>query len=103
MPNIIFKGKFKENFYENIKSTLKKYLVDTLEKYSKKENDDKLNDYSIMSIKTILHDLLLQEDKLAMAHSVESRVPFVDDHKLVELSMKMPGKLKIKDNREKYI
>ena len=103
MPNMIFKGKFKKDFNENIKNTLKKYLKDTLEKYSKNENDDKLNDYSIMSIKTILHDLLLQEDKLAMAHSVESRVPFVDDHKLIELSMKMPSKLKIKDGREKYI
>lgn len=103
MPNIIFKGKFKKDFYKNIKITLKKYLEDTLEKYSKSKNDDKLNDYSIMSIKTILHDLLLQEDKLAMAHSVESRVPFVDNHKLIELSMKMPGKLKIKDGREKYI
>lgn len=103
MPNIIFKDKFRTDFKENIKIILKKYLEDTLEKYSKSENDDKLNDYSIMSIKTILHDLLLQEDKLAMAHSVESRVPFVDDHKLVELSMKMPGKLKISDGREKYI
>ena len=103
MPNMIFKGKFKKDFNENIKNTLKKYLKDTLEKYSKSENDDKLNDYSIMSIKTILHNLLLQEDKLAMAHSVESRVPFVDDHKLIELSMKMPSKLKIKDGREKYI
>jgi len=103
MPNMIFKGKFKKDFNENIKNTLKKYLKDTLEKYSKNEDDDKLNDYSIMSIKTILHDLLLQEDKLAMAHSVESRVPFVDDHKLIELSMKMPSKLKIKDGREKYI
>lgn len=103
MPNMIFKGKFKKDFNENIKNTLKKYLKDTLKKYSKNENDDKLNDYSIMSIKTILHDLLLQEDKLAMAHSVESRVPFVDDHKLIELSMKMPSKLKIKDGREKYI
>lgn len=103
MPNMIFKGKFKKDFNEKIKNTLKKYLKDTLEKYSKSENDDKLNDYSIMSIKTILHDLLLQEDKLAMAHSVESRVPFVDDHKLIELSMKMPSKLKIKDGREKYI
>ena len=56
-----------------------------------------------MSIKTILHDLLLQEDKLAMAHSVESRVPFVDNHRLVELSMGIPGELKIKDGREKYI
>ena len=103
MPNMIFKGKFKKDFNENIKNTLKKYLKDTLEKYSKSENDDKLNDYSIMSIKTILHDLLLQEDKLAMAHSVESRVPFVYDPQLIELPMKPPSKLKIKDGREKYI
>lgn len=103
LPNIIFKYKLNAKFKENIMQTLKKYLKDTLEVYSKKENDDKLNDYSIMSLKTILHDLLLQEDKLAMAHSVESRVPFVDDHKLVELSMQMPGNLKIKDGREKYI
>lgn len=103
LPNIIFKDKLNAKFKENIMQTLKKYLKDTLEVYSKKENDDKLNDYSIMSLKTILHDLLLQEDKLAMAHSVESRVPFVDDHKLVELSMQMPGNLKIKDGREKYI
>lgn len=103
MPSIIFKDKFTKDFEEKIRKTLTKYLQNTLEKYSKVEEDDKLNDYSIMSIKTILHDLLLQEDKLAMAHSVESRVPFVDNQKLVELSMQMPGKLKIKDGREKYI
>ena len=103
MPNIIFKDKFNIKFENTIKSTLRKYLKDTLERYSKNNNSDKLNEYSIMSIKTILHDLLLQEDKLAMAHSVESRVPFVDNHRLVELSMGIPGELKIKDGREKYI
>ena len=103
MPNIIFKGKFKSEFNNKIIEGIRQYLKDTLEKYSKLTNDDKLNDYSIMSIRTILHDLLLQEDKLAMAHSVESRVPFIDNHKLVELSMSMPSNLKIKDGREKYI
>lgn len=103
LPNIIFKGKFNKEIENRIKNTLKIYLKDTLEKYEKNNNDDKLNDYSIMSINTILHDLLLQEDKLAMAHSVESRVPFVDNHRLVELSMSMSGNLKIKDGREKYI
>ena len=103
MPNIIFKDKFSVEFKDKIKGTLREYLEDTLTKYSKAKDNDKLNEYSIMSIKTILHDLLLQEDKLAMAHSVESRVPFVDNHRLVELSMKIPGKLKFKDGREKYI
>ena len=103
MPNIIFKDKISVEFKNKVKDTLREYLADTLTKYSKANDNDKLNEYSIMSIKTILHDLLMQEDKLAMAHSVESRVPFVDNHRLVELSMKLPGKLKIKDGREKYI
>ena len=103
MPNIIFKDKLKKDYLEKLRIVLDKYLNDTLEIYRNKEKDDKLNDYSIMAIRTILHDLLLQEDKLAMAHSVESRVPFVDSHKIVELAMKISGDIKIKDGREKYI
>lgn len=102
-PNIIFKDKLKPSIINKMIKTLTKYLQDTLQQFSKEKNDDKLNDYSIMAIRTILHDLLLQEDKLAMAHSVESRVPFVDNHRIVELSMNIEGKLKIKDGREKYI
>lgn len=103
LPNTIFAGKLKKEYKEKMEGVLNQYLDDTLEKYRNIKCDDKLNDYSIMSLRTILHDLLLQEDKLAMAHSVESRVPFVDSHKLVELSMSIPGEIKIKDSREKYI
>lgn len=102
-PNIIFKDKLKPSIINKMVKTLTKYLKDTLQQFSKEKNDDKLNDYSIMAIRTILHDLLLQEDKLAMAHSVESRVPFVDNHRIIELSMNIEGKIKIKDGREKYI
>jgi asparagine synthetase B (glutamine-hydrolysing) len=47
--------------------------------------------------------LLVQEDKIAMMSSVESRVPFVDDHKIVELAYSSPSRLKTFDGREKYI
>ncbi|MCX8131464.1 MAG: asparagine synthase (glutamine-hydrolyzing) [Clostridia bacterium] len=104
IPNMIFGNKLKPDIKHNIEKTLRDYLNRNLVKYQKdKDEDDKLNNYSIMAIRTILHNLLLQEDKLAMAHSVESRVPFVDSHKLVELSMSISGNIKIKDGREKYI
>lgn len=44
--------------------------------------------------KTFLHGLLIVEDKLSMKHSLESRVPFLDDE-LVDFSQKIPGNLKI--------
>ncbi len=45
-------------------------------------------------LKTYLHGLLLVEDKLSMAHSLESRVPFLDKE-LVELALTIPGPLKL--------
>lgn len=44
--------------------------------------------------KTFLHGLLIVEDKLSMKHSLESRVPFLDDE-LVDFSQKIPVNLKI--------
>ncbi|MDE5453008.1 asparagine synthase (glutamine-hydrolyzing) [Bradyrhizobium sp. CSA112] len=39
--------------------------------------------------KTFLHGLLVVEDKLSMAHSLESRVPFLDNN-LVDFAMALP-------------
>lgn len=44
--------------------------------------------------KTFLHGLLLVEDKLAMAHSLESRVPFLDND-LVDFAQRVPVDLKL--------
>jgi asparagine synthase (glutamine-hydrolysing) len=41
--------------------------------------------------KTFLHGILLVEDKLSMAHSLESRVPFLDNE-LVDFTTKIPSK-----------
>jgi len=45
-------------------------------------------------LKTYLHGLLLIEDKLSMAHSLESRVPFLDNE-LVDLALTIPAPLKL--------
>jgi asparagine synthase (glutamine-hydrolysing) len=43
--------------------------------------------------KTFLHGLLLVEDKVSMAHSLEARVPFLDND-LVDVARRIPGRLK---------
>ena len=46
--------------------------------------------------------LLRFEDRNAMAHSVETRMPFLD-HRLVEFSLKLPDRFKIRGAVRKYI
>lgn len=46
--------------------------------------------------KTLLRALLHVEDRMSMAHSVESRVPFLD-HPLVEFAATMPSNVKFKN------
>lgn len=49
--------------------------------------------------KTFLHGILVVEDKLSMAHSLETRVPFLDND-LVDFAMKVPVKHKLKNLTE---
>jgi asparagine synthase (glutamine-hydrolysing) len=46
--------------------------------------------------KTFLHGLLLVEDKLSMAHGIESRVPFLDND-LVDFAVTLPVRTKLRD------
>jgi len=43
-----------------------------------------------------------QGDRMAMGHSVEQRVPFLD-HRVIELAARIPPKFKIRSLQEKYI
>lgn len=53
--------------------------------------------YSLyLEAKTFLHGLLLVDDKLSMAHSLETRVPFLDND-LVDFAQKLPVRLKLRD------
>jgi asparagine synthase (glutamine-hydrolysing) len=53
-------------------------------------------------IKTYLHELLMKQDQMSMAASVESRVPFLD-HKLVEFTSSLPERLKLRRWTTKYV
>ena len=52
--------------------------------------------------KTYLHELLMKQDQMSMAASIESRVPFLD-HKLVEFTAKMPRQLKLRGGTTKWV
>src|SRR4029079_8480170 len=51
--------------------------------------------------KTLLPALLHVEDRVSMAHGLESRVPFLD-HKVVELAATLPADVKFKGGHLKH-
>jgi asparagine synthase (glutamine-hydrolysing) len=64
---------------------------------------DPVNRMMRLDLETSLSEsLLLLTDKMTMAASIEGRVPFLD-HELVELSARVPGKLKIKGTKLRHI
>jgi asparagine synthase (glutamine-hydrolysing) len=49
-----------------------------------------------LEAKTFLHGLLLVDDKLSMAHGLETRVPFLDND-LVDFAQRLPVRLKLRE------
>ena len=52
--------------------------------------------------KTYLVELLMKQDRMSMAASIESRVPFLD-HQFVEWAAQVPASLKVRGREGKYI
>ncbi len=52
--------------------------------------------------KTYLVELLMKQDQMSMACSIESRVPLLD-HPFVEFAARVPANLKIRGGEQKYI
>lgn len=55
---------------------------------------DRLQAMLYFETKTFLHGLVVVDDKLSMAHSLENRVPFLDNE-LVDLSLSLPADYKL--------
>ena len=90
-----------KNAFKWYKPGSAKSKFDDLFKENKKE--DKLNAYMLGDLKFYLQDNILAfTDKMTSAASIECRVPLLD-HRIVELSLKTPSKLKIKGQEYKYI
>lgn len=56
--------------------------------------EDYVNLSLTFEARTFLHGLLVMEDKLSMAHGLETRVPFLDND-LVDFAMRLPARLKL--------
>jgi asparagine synthase (glutamine-hydrolysing) len=56
--------------------------------------EDYINHSLYFEARTFLHALLVVEDKLSMAHGLETRVPFLDND-LVDFAMRVPVRLKL--------
>jgi asparagine synthase (glutamine-hydrolysing) len=53
-------------------------------------------------LKTYLVELLMKQDQMSMAASIESRVPFLD-HKLVEFAAALPARMKLRGFKTKWV
>lgn len=71
--------------------------------YDRADTDDPLSRIQYVDIKTYLaDDILAKVDRASMAVSLEVRAPLLD-HKLMELTARMPSTLKLRGSKSKYI
>ena len=61
--------------------------------------EDYINQSLYFEAKTFLHGLFMVDDKLSMAHGLETRVPFMDND-LVDFAMRCPVELKLNNLAE---
>jgi asparagine synthase (glutamine-hydrolysing) len=69
--------------------------VDMRRYFETADADSLLNRMLYADVKTYLQELLMKQDQMSMAASIESRVPFLD-HKLVEFTARLPEHLKLR-------
>ncbi len=96
MQTKLFSKKTRESISDLNPYTLQNALVERC------DAEDVLDKLLYADTKTYLHELLMKQDQMSMAASVESRVPFLD-HKLVEFSAHMPREMKLRDGTTKWI
>jgi asparagine synthase (glutamine-hydrolysing) len=76
-------------------STARRYFAET-------DAETALDRLLYTDLKTYLHELLMKQDQMSMAASLESRVPFLD-HALVEFTARLPERLKLRRLTTKYV
>ncbi|MEH1738793.1 asparagine synthase (glutamine-hydrolyzing) [Fusobacterium varium] len=93
-------------FYSHNKSIIKDYNHKINERYFENiEISKNIQEKSMLKdmITYLPDDIMTKVDRASMAFSLETRAPFLDDHKFIELSFKIPHRYKYKNNEKKYI
>jgi asparagine synthase (glutamine-hydrolysing) len=95
-----FESLFLENFYCAFDAGAR--CEDYMRHWNARLADSPLARTLYADQKTYLVELLMKQDQMSMAASIESRVPFLD-HLLVEFAARIPDGLKIRGRTQKYI
>jgi len=89
---------FSQDFMDKAIPSEGAWLTEIKDIHSSKLSNFLFNLMSTTSLGTLLH----YEDRMSMANSVESRVPFLD-HRLVDFTFSLPSKYKTKAPYNKYV
>jgi asparagine synthase (glutamine-hydrolysing) len=95
-----FESLYLENFYCAFDAG--GHCQDYMRHWNARPKDSSLARTLYADQKTYLVELLMKQDQMSMAASIESRVPFLD-HTLVEFAASIPDGLKIRGRTQKYI
>ncbi|HEV3176226.1 MAG TPA: asparagine synthase (glutamine-hydrolyzing) [Stellaceae bacterium] len=102
VPNKVIHRLFQPHIWERVKDRLTVDIFrDVLKRHAPTAftPETYVNQSLYFECKAFLHGLLLVEDKLSMAHSLENRVPFLDND-LVDFAVALPVRMKLRDLEE---
>lgn len=98
VPNSVLKSFFAPAVWSQVKDlrTIDIFRASLPDTGSPGTAEEYVNQSLYLEAKTFLHGLFVVEDKLSMAHSLENRVPFLDND-LVDFAQKLPIAHKLRD------
>ena len=99
-PQRIHESLFSADFYAEVKN--ENPYRDVMNLYEGRGGKNDLDRLLYVDQKTYLVELLMKQDRMSMAASIESRVPFLD-HEMVEFASRVPNRLKLNGKCEKYL
>ena len=96
IPNSVISDVFKPIWSEVKHISTRDIFRDVFATHSERLDrpEDYVNHSLYFESRTFLHGLLVIEDKMSMAHGLETRVPFLDND-LVDFAMRLPVKMKL--------
>jgi asparagine synthase (glutamine-hydrolysing) len=98
IPNEVMPGFFAQDVWRDVKDlhTIDVFRGAFPDTRAPTSPEEYVNHSLYLEAKTFLHGLFVVEDKLSMAHSLENRVPFMDND-LVDFAQQLPIGLKLRD------
>ncbi|REK22358.1 MAG: asparagine synthase (glutamine-hydrolyzing) [Planctomycetota bacterium] len=100
LPQRVHEAAFSPEFYAEVRDV--DPYAESVRLYRNRRSREELDRLLYTDQKTYLVELLMKQDTMSMATSIESRVPFLDHH-MVEFATRVPPRFKLNKESEKYL